>query len=218
MRRAGCCRIEVGVESGSQRILTAMNKKATPEKHLAAIRLCQELGFEVFVNIILGYPGEDAEDAELTLALVQEVSPDNVSVNRFIPLPGSPIFQELRAAAQLDFDWGKYTVGNNFNFSKMEAEQLNLYEELIYNSVHFQKIASLETRASLDGRALSHRDVLQAKNQLIREQHIVIEHLKRELVRLNLAWRESQEQLNPLRGQARGDHGSIDLRRDEGNS
>ena len=108
------------------KILAAMNKKASPEKHLSAIRLCQELGFEVFVNIILGFPGEELEDAESTLALVREAGPDNISVNRFIPLPGSPIFHELRVGGHLDSDWSRYSVGNDFNFSSMQDEQLNL--------------------------------------------------------------------------------------------
>jgi radical SAM superfamily enzyme YgiQ (UPF0313 family) len=108
------------------KILAAMNKKASPEKHLSAIRLCQELGFEVFVNIILGFPGEELEDAESTLALVREAGPDNISVNRFIPLPGSPIFHELRVGGHLDSPWSRYSVGNDFNFSSMQDEQLNL--------------------------------------------------------------------------------------------
>jgi len=62
-----------------------MNKNTTRDKHLSAIRLCQDLGFEVFINIILSYPGEDIEDAEMTLSLVKETNPDNISVTGSFP-------------------------------------------------------------------------------------------------------------------------------------
>ena len=61
MRRAGCYMLQVGIESGSQKMLDAMNKKSTVEDNEHFLRTAKECGLYVGANMIIGYPGETPE-------------------------------------------------------------------------------------------------------------------------------------------------------------
>lgn len=82
----------IPVQSGSNRILKAMNRKYTREQFL---ELCARLKKEVpditiATDIIAAYPGETREDFEQTLSLIQEARPDVVNISRFTSRPGTP--------------------------------------------------------------------------------------------------------------------------------
>ena len=57
MKDAGCVDVGLGIESGSQRILDAMNKRSTVEMNLSAIKAVKEAGLETVAQCIYGYPG-----------------------------------------------------------------------------------------------------------------------------------------------------------------
>ena len=99
LRRAGCREVWMGAESGSQKILDAMDKGVAVEQvglarenlRLHGIRACYFLQF--------GYPGETWADIEHTVRMVRETEPDDVGVSVSYPLPGT-VFHD-RVASQL---------------------------------------------------------------------------------------------------------------------
>lgn len=97
LRRAGCRTVWVGAESGSQKILDAMDKGTTVEQIYQATRAMQNAGIRVGFFLQYGYPGETRADIDLTLKMVKECLPDEIGVSVSYPLPGTPFFEKVRA-------------------------------------------------------------------------------------------------------------------------
>ncbi len=123
MQRSGCIEIKFGMESGSERILAAMNKKITPQNIREAVTMTWELGIKVKLFIIHGFPGENHETTMETRALLQELAPmvERVSLFRFVPLPGTYVYRhpeqfKLHGTDRdphWDGDWSKYHIHHN---------------------------------------------------------------------------------------------------------
>ena len=92
LKKAGFVQIEYGIESGSQKVLQIMNKRATVEQNRKAITLTQKVGIRALANIIVGTPGETKLDLLETMKFLREVKPDYVAVNRFVPFPWITFF------------------------------------------------------------------------------------------------------------------------------
>jgi len=105
LRRAGCSEVWMGVESGSQRILDAMEKGSHLDQVYAArenllrqkIRACFFLQF--------GYPGEEWEDIESTIRLIRETRPDDIGISVSYPLPGTRFYERIRAELGEKRNW-----------------------------------------------------------------------------------------------------------------
>jgi anaerobic magnesium-protoporphyrin IX monomethyl ester cyclase len=97
LARAGCAEVWLGAESGSQKILDAMDKGTRVEQIVDATRRLQAAGIRACWFLQFGYPGETWEDIEATVALVREVLPDDVGVSVSYPLPGTRFFDMVQA-------------------------------------------------------------------------------------------------------------------------
>ena len=95
MKAAGCRRIYLGLESGSQATLDLMNKQVTVEEGARATRIFHAAGIEVAAFFIVGYPGETKESIESTFAFALSLPLDEISFNVPLPLPGSRLFERL---------------------------------------------------------------------------------------------------------------------------
>jgi radical SAM superfamily enzyme YgiQ (UPF0313 family) len=104
MKEAGCVHVEYGFESGSQRILDLMNKKTTVEGNRRAALLTKKSGLRFQGNFIAGYPGEAEEDFERTISFMRNVRPNNISLNIFMPLPGTVIYNRLKEEGRLSYN------------------------------------------------------------------------------------------------------------------
>jgi radical SAM superfamily enzyme YgiQ (UPF0313 family) len=97
LRRAACQMVWMGAESGSQRVLDAMDKGIRVDQIRAAARDLREVGIQVGMFLQFGYPGETWDDIENTLALVRQVAPDDIGVSVSYPLPGTKFHARVRA-------------------------------------------------------------------------------------------------------------------------
>jgi len=95
MKRAGCRRVYLGLESGSQATLELMNKHVGVADGVRAVRLYRDAGIEVAAFFIVGYPGETRDAIEETFALALRLPLDEISFNVPYPLPGSALFARL---------------------------------------------------------------------------------------------------------------------------
>ena len=98
LRRSGLKRIFFGIESGSPKVLKAVNKRLDLDTAYRTAERCRRSDIEVSFNLIFGLPGEDAEDLKATIAMVDNIGRRNPEAafftNIFSPYPGSPIFPE----------------------------------------------------------------------------------------------------------------------------
>lgn len=99
LKQAGCDIIWLGAESGSQKILDAMEKGTTVEQIRQAAAQLQAAGIKVGFFLQFGYPGETRTDIEKTLQLVRDCLPDDIGISVSYPLPGTRFHE--RVAAQL---------------------------------------------------------------------------------------------------------------------
>ena len=94
---AGCRTVWIGAESGSQRVLDAMEKGTRVDQIEAATTRLRATGIEVGFFLQFGYPGETLGDIEQTLQMVRRCRPDDIGVSVSYPLPGTPFFERVRA-------------------------------------------------------------------------------------------------------------------------
>lgn len=96
LAQAGCKTVWLGAESGSQKILDAMDKGDKVEDIYRAARLLHENGIEVGFFLQFGYPGETWDDIQLTLKMVRECAPDDIGVSVSYPLPGTKFYERVK--------------------------------------------------------------------------------------------------------------------------
>ncbi|NLO91124.1 MAG: radical SAM protein [Elusimicrobia bacterium] len=94
LRRAGCMRIQYGIENGNDEILKAMNKRITVEQARRTVKMSKEAGLEVLIDFMLGYPGETREQMEKTMAFARELDPEYVQFGITTLFPGIKIYED----------------------------------------------------------------------------------------------------------------------------
>ncbi len=96
LARAGAEEVWMGVESGAQKILDAMDKGTTIGQVRAATRLLKQHGIRASWFLQLGYPGEEWAEILATRDLIREERPDDVGVSVAYPLPGTLFYERVR--------------------------------------------------------------------------------------------------------------------------
>jgi anaerobic magnesium-protoporphyrin IX monomethyl ester cyclase len=96
LQGAGAQTVWMGAESGSQKILDAMEKGTRIEQIREATRRLQQAGIQVGYFLQFGYPGETFEDIELTIQLVRDGNPDDIGISVSYPMPGTKFYQAVR--------------------------------------------------------------------------------------------------------------------------
>src|SRR5271166_523254 len=91
----GCFRIWIGSESGSQRILDAMERGVTVEQVQAAVGLCRSAGIKTGMFLMWGYEGEEMSDIEATVEHVKKTDPDIFFTTVAYPIKGTPYFSDV---------------------------------------------------------------------------------------------------------------------------
>ncbi len=103
MQGANCREIALGIESGVQRILDAVEKRITPDRARQALETIRANSDIRTVGLfILGLPGETREDICQTMRLATALDLDMAQFSILTPYPGSPIFEDLAARGELD--------------------------------------------------------------------------------------------------------------------
>jgi radical SAM superfamily enzyme YgiQ (UPF0313 family) len=104
MRLAGCERLSLGVESGSQRILDAIQKKITVEEIVAATRMAKKFGIKVRFYMMLGNRGETRESFHETLEFLQRAEPHGYIFSCLSIYPGTTDFVDAEASGTVTRD------------------------------------------------------------------------------------------------------------------
>lgn len=96
LAEAGLEEAWVGAESGSQKILDAMDKGTTVQQIGDATRLLRKHGIRVGFFLQFGYLGETDADIDATLRMVEELQPDDIGISVSYPLPGTEFFDKVK--------------------------------------------------------------------------------------------------------------------------
>jgi anaerobic magnesium-protoporphyrin IX monomethyl ester cyclase len=144
LREAACVEAWLGAESGSQRILDAMNKGTTVEEILTARSRLKAAGIRVGFFIQLGYLGEQLADILATRKLLEAARPDDVGVSVSYPLPGTRFHELVKAQLGPKTHW-------------QDSDDLAMMFQGTYTSEFYRAVrdllhaqVSLETRPAPD--------------------------------------------------------------------
>jgi anaerobic magnesium-protoporphyrin IX monomethyl ester cyclase len=130
LRDAGCKEAWIGAESGSQRVLDAMNKGTTVAEILTARARLQGVGIRVGFFIQLGYLGEDLADLIATRQLIEAARPDDVGVSVSYPLPGTKFYDVVKERMRGKTHW-------------QESNDLDMMFQGTYNSEFYRAIRNI---------------------------------------------------------------------------
>jgi radical SAM superfamily enzyme YgiQ (UPF0313 family) len=129
MAAAGCVWIGYGIESGSQKILDRMNKKATVSQAKQAVIHTRNAGIFANTTFIFGYPGETLETIQETINFKKEL---DIKCGSFFatPYPGTPLYESIQDKLENEEEFvdslgnaNEFSI-NLTNFSKKELFRL----------------------------------------------------------------------------------------------
>jgi anaerobic magnesium-protoporphyrin IX monomethyl ester cyclase len=109
LRDMGCFRLWIGSESGSQRVLDAMDRRVKVEQVQQATRLLKARGIQVGMFIMLGYEGEERPDLEATIAHLKKAAPDTFLTTVSYPIKGTPYYEDVTDRIAANGAWAGRT-------------------------------------------------------------------------------------------------------------
>ena len=102
---SGVHEIWIGAESGSQKVLDAMDKGTHIEQIYESTRLLKSKGVRMAFFLQFGYPGESKSDIQKTIDMVLDLMPDNIGVSVSYPLPGTPFYDRVKSELNRKTNW-----------------------------------------------------------------------------------------------------------------
>jgi len=105
LKELGCYRVWIGSESGSQRVLDAMERGVSVEQVRRAVKLAQQHGIRVGMFLMWGYEGEEMEDIAATVEHVKISNPDVFFTTVSYPIKGTPYFDAVKDRVSLPIAW-----------------------------------------------------------------------------------------------------------------
>ncbi|MGC4036821.1 MAG: radical SAM protein [Chitinophagaceae bacterium] len=105
LARAGCDNVWMGAESGSQKILDAMDKGTKVEQIYASTTLLKKYNIKPSFFIQFGYPGETKEDIATTISMINTLLPAEIGISVSYPLPGTPFYERVKNELKGKTNW-----------------------------------------------------------------------------------------------------------------
>jgi radical SAM superfamily enzyme YgiQ (UPF0313 family) len=130
MKDCGCVTVGFGVESGSQRVLNALNKNVAVENAIKAFDLCHQVGVKAFATIMIGNPEETKEDLELTDKLLERIKPDYLEIFYLTPFQGTVLYDRAIENGWLikeNTNWMNSEPQLEISFTLEELEEIKKY-------------------------------------------------------------------------------------------
>jgi radical SAM superfamily enzyme YgiQ (UPF0313 family) len=127
LKDIGCKKIFFGAESGSQKVLDAMDKGAKVDQIYQAAALSKKLEIETYFFMMVGYPGEEWKDLQQSVKLLRDTLPEEFSTTIAYPLPGTKFYEQVRDRLLFDSDWSvdwDYTAENRLLFQRARYNTL----------------------------------------------------------------------------------------------
>jgi len=106
MKKAGVRSVTFGIESGSQKVLDAMNKQTTVEQNYKAIRMVRDAGLQCYADLFLGFPGETRDTIKETSDFLMKAKPTGINMGWLYPLHGTEVYEQVKQNGTLVGDWG----------------------------------------------------------------------------------------------------------------
>lgn len=161
---AGCENVWIGAESGSQKVLDAMDKGITVEQISIATHAMKRNGIKPSFFIQFGYPGEDKADIAQTVKMINKLLPFEIGISVSYPLPGTIFYERVKDDLHKKTNWtdsDEMALMFSNAFSPSYYKQLhkyvhqNYHRHLAKNSVVTLMRHPLSINANVARKALS---------------------------------------------------------------
>jgi anaerobic magnesium-protoporphyrin IX monomethyl ester cyclase len=139
---AGCREAWIGAESGSQRVLDAMNKGTTVTEIVTGRERLKGVGIRVGFFIQLGYLDEQLADILATRALLEQSRPDDVGVSVSYPLPGTRFYELVKEQLVGKTHWQHSDDLSMMFQGTYTSEFYRAVRNLIHDQVNLQTVES----------------------------------------------------------------------------
>ena len=137
----GCFRVWIGSESGSQRILDAMERGVTVEQVQSAVALCRSAGIQSGMFLMWGYEGEDLTDIEATVDHVKKTDPDIFFTTVAYPIKGTPYFSDVADRVDSQKAWREGS-DRDFRIRNRHSRQFYRFaDKLLRSEVELNRLA-----------------------------------------------------------------------------
>ena len=134
LRRAGCAEVWMGAESGSQKVLDAMDKGTRVDQIAKARENLKQEGIRACYFLQFGYPGETWQDIQSTIRLVHDTRPDDIGVSVSYPLPGTKFYERVQAQLGEKTNWS-----DSEDLSMMfQGAYTNEFYRALHDALHAQ--------------------------------------------------------------------------------
>ena len=139
LKEAGCFRVWIGAESGSQRVIDAMDRRVEVGQVREMIRSARKTGIEAGTFIMLGYPGETEDDIRETVQHLKESNPDLFTITVAYPIKGTGLYEEVEASSYAGLPWEQRT-DRDLDFRRTYPRRYyDFAVRWTVNSVHLHK-------------------------------------------------------------------------------
>lgn len=131
MKKAGCDRLQYGIEAGTQKVLNNLRKGTDLEQIKKAIETTKKEGITVFADFMMGSPGETKEDILETIKLAKKLRIDYATFQITMPYPDTDLYKEgLKKGILKDDYWKKFAENPTEDFEPAYWEEYLTKEEL----------------------------------------------------------------------------------------
>jgi len=123
LKKAGFVKLCTGVESGSDRILNVIHKRANSEQNYEAARIIKDAGIHYEAFMMIGHPSENPADVARTIGWINKADPDDFDIGILTPYPGSKIYDDAVPSTKFEgynFEY-KGLYFNRPDFSKEDS-------------------------------------------------------------------------------------------------
>lgn len=139
LKEAGCFRIWIGAESGSQKIIDAMDRRVDVNHVKKMIQNTNALGIETGTFIMVGYPGENDSDIAETIQYLKEANPTHYTITIAYPIKGTSLYNEIENDITIRPDW-QTSTDRNIDFKRTYSRKYyDFAVSKVVNEVEFHK-------------------------------------------------------------------------------
>lgn len=139
LKNCGCFRVWIGAESGSQRIIDAMDRRVDVGQVRDMIKSARRAGIQAGTFIMLGYPGETEADIRETVQHLKDSNPDLFTITVAYPIKGTGLFEEVESTATAALPWEQRT-DRDLDFKRTYPRRYYDYAvRWTVNAVHLHK-------------------------------------------------------------------------------
>lgn len=154
LKDTGCFRVWIGAESGSQRIIDAMDRRVEVAKVREMIIKSKQAGIEAGTFIMLGYPGETKSDIRETIKHLTSSQPSFYTITVAYPITGTPLYNEVNHTIKVEAQWQNIT-DRDYDFKRLHSKKYYQHAvEWVASEVNYHKTQNLVNKVKFKSKSI----------------------------------------------------------------